>query len=279
MFYYTYKELKEMCRDKMKYWSDTWNYLEILIIGFGYPTIVFYIYLKIAGSSISSKFAEKQGRDYVNLQSVAYIEEVFTYLVGFLVFCATFKFIKLLRFNKRMGLMAATLKQCAKDLRSFFVLLGIVFLAFGLFFYVHLSRVVLKYSSFEKAMMSTLVASFGKFDIQEMALGHAVLGPIMFFVFALTVIIVLTNLLLTIIIMSFAEVKKDLENRVNEYEMVDFIFNRIKMFVGMKTGKVAIVNTEEEAKLDTEENKRGNGMSERELKKMARKLTIQDLDF
>ncbi len=35
--------------------------------------------------------------------------------------------------------------------------------------------------------------------------------------------------------------------------MVDFIYNRIKMFIGMKTGKVAIVNQEEEARLENEE--------------------------
>jgi hypothetical protein len=45
VFYYTYRELKEMCRDKGKYLNDTWNYLEILILGLAYPSIVFYIYL------------------------------------------------------------------------------------------------------------------------------------------------------------------------------------------------------------------------------------------
>jgi polycystin 1L2 len=78
------------------------------------------------GERVSSRFNKSLGNTYINLQSVAYMEEVFTQLVAFMVFFATLKFIKLLRFNKRMGLLAATLKQCAKDLGGFFVMMGLV---------------------------------------------------------------------------------------------------------------------------------------------------------
>lgn len=113
-----------------------------------------------------------------------------------------------------------------------------IFLAFGSFFYLHLSRVVYKYATPLRALISSVVASMGmhqrlagplncvgveqlhpmlfffwlpgKFDIQEMASAHLILGPTMFFIFALVVIIILTNLLMTVIIMSFAEVYKKL---------------------------------------------------------------------
>lgn len=40
--YYTYCELKGMCRDKRQYWNDPWNYLELVVVGLGWSAIAFY---------------------------------------------------------------------------------------------------------------------------------------------------------------------------------------------------------------------------------------------
>ena len=52
--------------------------------------------------------------------------QTFGYMVAFLVFFGTLKFIKLLRFNKRMGFLTSTLKQCAGDLVGFIIVFIVV---------------------------------------------------------------------------------------------------------------------------------------------------------
>ena len=64
---------------------------------------------------------KKSRSGYIKLDYAASIDELFLYIISFLVFFATLKLIKLLRFNKRMGMLTSTLKQCASDLSGFMV--------------------------------------------------------------------------------------------------------------------------------------------------------------
>lgn len=49
------------------------------------------------------EFARTRGNGYIRMQYAATLHEIYGYIVGFIVFVGTLKFIKLLRFNKRMG--------------------------------------------------------------------------------------------------------------------------------------------------------------------------------
>ncbi|MPC51107.1 hypothetical protein E2C01_044946 [Portunus trituberculatus] len=71
----------------------------------------------------------------------------------------------------------------------------------------------------------------GKFQFEEMQQVSRIV-PIMFFVFVLCNSWVLINLLLTLIIKAFTQVKYDIANQPNEYEMVDFVWRRFRSFLG-----------------------------------------------
>ena len=45
--------------------------------------------------------------------------ETLTYIIGWLCFLATLKFIKLLRFNKRMDMLGSTLRASGKNISMF----------------------------------------------------------------------------------------------------------------------------------------------------------------
>lgn len=48
-------------------------------------------------------FEKTKGIGYMRMQFAALLDELYGYVVGFVVFVGTIKFIKLLRFNKRIG--------------------------------------------------------------------------------------------------------------------------------------------------------------------------------
>ncbi|XP_066983276.1 polycystin-1-like protein 2 [Macrobrachium rosenbergii] len=230
--YYTYRELKEMCKAKIKYWKDSWNYLEVIVIILGWSAVVFYGIRTALGVYLMNRFkTNKTG--YIKLDYAAHIDEVFLYIVSFLVFFATLKFIKLLRFNKRIGMLASTLKQCAADLSGFMMAFLLAFLsAAQMFFLLHYAN-SLNFNTFMSALESTFSAMLGQFDYDDIARSSPGLGPVSFFVFAFFMGIIMVNLLLTLILRSFYEIKKDIKKQGNEYEILDFILKKVRRAAGI----------------------------------------------
>ena len=73
----------------------------------------------------------------------------------------------------------------------------------------------------------------GKFDFDAISTASPVLGPLAFFVFVFVAAIVLINIFLTLIISAFETVKHDVMKQNNEYEIVDFMFRKIKAMFGL----------------------------------------------
>ncbi|CAL4080384.1 unnamed protein product, partial [Meganyctiphanes norvegica] len=236
IIYYTYQIFKYMCRDKKKYFDDPWNYLEIIVVVLGWTAIVFYGIRTTLGVLLANKFAEANGKGnlYIKLDYEASVDEVFGYLVSFLVFFATLKFIKILKFNKRMGMLTSTLKQVASDLSGFMIAFFICFFSFAhLFFLLHNPN-HLDYTSIISSIEASLSALLGKFDYEGISESSPVLGTLSFFVFAFFTSIVMVNLLLTLVIRGFQEISHNLQKQSNEYEIVDFMFNRVRLALGLK---------------------------------------------
>lgn len=54
-------------------------------------------------NTVLKEFTRTNGNGYIRMQYAATLHEIYGYIVGFIVFVGTIKFIKLLRFNKRIG--------------------------------------------------------------------------------------------------------------------------------------------------------------------------------
>lgn len=130
------------------YLKSYWNWAELFVIILSYSAVGLYIYRLILTNEILSVFDKTHGNGYVKLQYVSAVDEIFSYHLAFIMFVAILKFIKLLRFNKRMGILYATLSQCSKDLKSFSIVFCIVFFAFVQMFYVLFGLTMKEYSSF-----------------------------------------------------------------------------------------------------------------------------------
>ncbi|GIY80631.1 hypothetical protein CEXT_179451 [Caerostris extrusa] len=151
---------------------------------------------------------------------------------------STLKFLKLLRFNKRIGILSSTLRTCAQELQSYSVCLMVVFMAFVVLFWLLLGRHVREFSTFVYSFESSISMMLKKFNYDDMYAAQPVLTPIAFFTFSLATAVVLINILLSIIIRSFEDVKHDVSMQSNEYEILDFFINRMKMLTGIGTAKV-----------------------------------------
>jgi hypothetical protein len=66
--------------------------------------------------------------EFVNFNAIASFDEVYSYIVALITFFTMLKFLKLLRFNKRIDMLSKSLRYARSDLSSF----GFVFLIFML---------------------------------------------------------------------------------------------------------------------------------------------------
>lgn len=103
----------------------------------------------------------------MNFQYVLNWNELLTYMIGWLVFLAIIKFLRLLRFNRRISSLAATLKNGARPLRSYLLLFlttmfAYVCLFWGFFgkFYMKIVHYWIFWNIISESITKSVVSSF-----------------------------------------------------------------------------------------------------------------------
>ena len=208
-----------------------------MIIGCSIGSITAYAYRYVVTLDLLEVFAESGGNTYINLQYVTYLNEVFNYMFGGVMFLASLKFLKLFRFNQRMHLMARTIHYVRWDLFHFSIFFASVFFAYSLAFYLILGSKLYDFSDIVYSMETLLRAILGRFSFPAILRTERVVGPLLFFVYMMSMLYIVMNYLITIITDGFRVVKKEMESKNNDYEMVDFMIGRFKAFIGVKSAK------------------------------------------
>ncbi len=178
---YIYKEFRELIQKKKAYFTEFWNWVEMGIIAFSVGGSVIFFYRLLHTNALTAQFKSTHGNEYMKFQYIGYWNELLLYMLGWLVFLANIKFLKLLRFNRRMSLLAATLKNCAKSLVMFGMMFGIMFFAYAQFFYLIYFIDLRNFSNFLYSMETCMQMLLGKFNFYAMQLASPVLGPLWFF--------------------------------------------------------------------------------------------------
>ena len=174
---------------------------------------------------------------YYNFQQLAMWSEILASVIGFVVFLSILRLIYLLRFNRRMSMLSATLRNSAKDMVTFSVVFFTVLSAFSQFSYIIFGSKLQGYATFITTVESLIAMLLGSFDYDELAEAEPVLGPILFFTFVIVMMFALLNMFLSIINDTFAQVKEDASKQSNDYEMVDFMMTRFETLTGLNISK------------------------------------------
>lgn len=132
--------IKCLVVEKSDFFRQFWNLIDLSICAMSVTAVVVYFYRLYCINDLTEYFKETHGNEYMKFQYVGYWSEVFNYIIGFLVFFATLKFLKLLRFNRKISLLADTLSNSSKDLFHFSIIFNIVFMAFIQLFYLVFSK-------------------------------------------------------------------------------------------------------------------------------------------
>ena len=168
----------------------------------------------------------------MNFVTISIWDELFGFILACVVFFTTLKFIKMLKFNRRMGMLGDTIKLATKDLKIFSITFFIYFAAFTMFAYALFGTQLSSYGSFVSSAETLFAFALGDFDFYALQDTARILGPIFFFLYVGVIYIGLMGMFLTIIGESFSAVKASTDLQSNDYEIVEFITGKLKGIFG-----------------------------------------------
>ena len=231
--FFLYREVKHIYKMGIQaYLKEFWNCVESGIILFTFAAIALYVYRTLTIRNVLD-LVRHDPFNFKSFQFAGYWNETYTFILAMIVLLANIKLNKLLRFNKRFSLLSSTLKYAYYSLFMFSIIWGIVFTAFTLVAALVFGPVLYSYRSIVASLTSLLSLMLGRTAYFEMRDTNRILGPLFFFGFMFMMTFVLINMFLSIVVDSFLVVKHDNDKQSNEYEIVDFIIERFKLWSGI----------------------------------------------
>jgi len=262
MVVFTIRETRLLYRTGWSYFTEFWNLVEISNIILTCVAVGFYVYREIYGRSLMARLPSKKPEDFINFQFAALWDSFFTYVIALICFFVTLKFIKLLRFNRRISLLSHTLKRAWFPLSMFGICFGIVIIAVVFSSSIIFGSNLYGYRDYLKTTASIISLLLGKFSYYQFESTNRILGPIFFFAFNVMVNWIIMNMLISILTDVFAEVQAELLAQSNDYEIVDFVIGHFKEWLGMsKSQKKADREWERRSFLDEKKSAKATRQS------------------
>ncbi|XP_048575351.1 uncharacterized protein LOC5511746 isoform X2 [Nematostella vectensis] len=248
--YFIFREIKQAYKlglDKLK---NPWSILEIFVTCLSLSMVVLY-FLRIKFTAEVVKDMRNDPTRFVSLHYTAFLDEWIKCLMGLIVFFSFIKIVRLLRFNRRMSLLAQTLKLCIPKIGAFVIVYGIAFFAYAQLACLVFGQNAEGFMTIPRSAATLMDTLLGKFTLKEMSDINRLIGPTFFYIYTLSMIFILINMFMSIINDSFAEVNSDVSKQANDYEIVDFMIHRLKENIGKTMGSgVMPVYKEPKSKLE-----------------------------
>lgn len=221
--FFAIDEAYKIYRKKKKYFRGFWNWVELLQILTAFSSVVIYFLKAKYTSSFVKKVRnnpfETSSADYIVLWSMVEI-----YVLSFLIFIVTMKFLRLIRFNRHVCQMMGTLARAARPLVSYSVVFVSAVLAYTQLAFLLLSSTMRPYSSFFNSLRAVLQMLLGgKMFFYEIKSVNSLLGPLFVFLYMFTMMFILLNMFLAILNESYWEVVDSPENDFNNADLGRFM--------------------------------------------------------
>ncbi|XP_033100581.1 polycystic kidney disease protein 1-like 2 [Anneissia japonica] len=237
ILWFLVKEFMVFKKNKNVYFKNVSNLLEFTILSLCLTAFVVFIYRYFVIKKLQSE-REENIRGFMNFQFFGQLDQLYYYIIGIVLFISTIKFLKLLRFNRKMLLLANTIGSCYKELLNFFFMFLIIFASYGACGYMLFGTRLYAYSTIVGTFESLFSTLLGKFDFEAMKQTNRILGPLFFFSFILMIVFILMNVFLTIVNEAFARTRAENEQMQNSLEIVDFMIERFKLWTGFSEKRV-----------------------------------------
>ena len=236
--YFMISEIRELCKQGKKYFTHFWSFVEWLIIIFSWAAVAMYAYRIYASIEISNFFKKTSGYGYYKLQYVTLWNESLRYCLAFCACLGTLKFLKLLRFDKRVSFLSSTIQYASKQLIAFGFMFFILWCAFVQLMYIFFQDKILGFSTFLRSMTTCFQIMLGKFQVNPLLQANPLFGPIIFSIYNIFIVFILLNMFISIINDAFSAIRSSNANYSDDYQMFNFIYNKMRLLFGLGSDKL-----------------------------------------
>lgn len=252
--FFMIKEIRSIYKKGFEYFLDFWIYLEWILFAFAWASFVIYFYRFMAKQDISEKLKNTSTK-MIKMQLLSYWNETLGYLFGCSVFFGTLKFLKLLRFSKKICLFMRALKRSLLELTGFTIIFLIYWLAFAQIMYLIQYDRNSKFSTFIASMESTFLMFLNHVPKEMQGETFVILINILFY---LIVVFILINLLVSIITENFDFVRKNKDKEGEEEEdksklVLEYLRKKFRNLVAfLKNSKNKDLDDDDDEKIKSE---------------------------
>ena len=223
VLFFFFAEIGKIYRQRCAYFKLFWNWMELLQIFGAVAAIVMFFFKEMYTSEYVKRVQDNpfqtSSTDYIVLWS-----DLEIYLLAFVIYIVTMKFLRLIRFNRHICQMTATIQRSLNHLLSFFLVFIAIILAYTQLGLLVFGASVPAYSSFFQAMRSVCqMVLGGETHFHELKKTSRIVGPLFVFCYMLSMSMIMLNMFLAILNDSYEEVKEVEGDSFADAELGEFM--------------------------------------------------------
>lgn len=202
-----FAEFGKLRREKCSYFKQLWNWLELLQITSTICSLVFF-FIKESQTSKYVKKLQENPFQTSSIDNIEFMSDMETYVLSFVIFIITIKFLRLIKFNSHVCQVLGTLQRAANNVLSFMIVFVIILLAYTQVGFLVFSSDVDAYRSFYSCLRTMLLLLFGgDMRLDDLRSTSRYIAPAFIFGYLFSMAMVLLNMFLAILNDSYYEVK------------------------------------------------------------------------
>ena len=227
-----YKVIKRMYHQRLAFFRKFWNLVDLFQVLFALVSISLY-FVKMISINAAMKDLSDNPFLFVSFSILLSWNEIDTYMIAFVVFLTTIKFLYLLRYNSHIKLLNQTFSNMRREIFQFMIQFLFWFLPFVIMSHIsfgaHLQDFISLPSAFQ-AMLNALLGASYFHDLQQI---DRVIGPALFFCYSILMELILLNMFVSIINAAFGSREDHLKPSETDPELIEFIMKRLKAILGV----------------------------------------------
>lgn len=227
-----YKVIKRLYHQRLAFFKKFWNLVDLLQVLFALVSIALY-FVKMVNINATMKDLSENPFVFVSFSLLLTWNEIDTYMIAFVVFLTTIKFLYLLRYNNHIRLLNKTFSNMRKEILLFMVQFMFWFLPFVLMAHIAFGAHLQDFISYPSAFQAMLNALLGASYFQDLQQVDRIIGPALFLSYSLLMELILLNMFVSIINEAFGSRETEIGNPETDPELVEFILKRLKGVLGV----------------------------------------------
>lgn len=227
-----YKVIKRLYHQKFAFFKKFWNLVDLLQVLFALVSIALY-FVNMMCINATMKDLSENPFVFVSFSLLLTWNEIDTYMIAFVVFLTTTKFLYLLRYNNHIKLLNQTFFNMRKEILLFMVQFLVWFVPFVIMSHISFGAHLEDFISLPSAFQAMLNALLGASYFHDLEQVDRVIGPGLFFTYSILMELILLNMFVSIINSAFESRECELDNPETDPELVEFILKRLKAILGV----------------------------------------------